>query len=60
MYLLGYGVGRFWVEGLRTDQLLLPGVGLPASQVLAALLVVGSIITIIIMRVRIKEKELSE
>ena len=21
MYLFGYGVGRFWIEGLRTDQL---------------------------------------
>lgn len=23
MYLFGYGLGRFWIEGLRTDQLLL-------------------------------------
>ena len=37
-YLLGYGVGRFWIEGLRTDQLLIPGAGLPVSQVLAAIL----------------------
>lgn len=50
LYLLGYGVGRFWIEGLRTDQLLIPGIGLPVSQVLAAVLVVVSIITIIILR----------
>lgn len=34
MYLFGYGLGRFWSEGLRTDQLLLPGdrdCRLPAS-----------------------------
>ena len=26
LYLLGYGVGRFWIESLRTDQLLIPGI----------------------------------
>ena len=50
MYLLGYGVGRFWIEGLRTDQLLIPGVKLPVSQVLAAVLVVVSIVTIFIIK----------
>lgn len=29
LYLAGYGIGRFWIEGLRTDQLLLPGIKLP-------------------------------
>lgn len=40
IYLLGYGIGRFWIEGLRTDQLLLPGIGLPVSQVLAVIMAV--------------------
>lgn len=48
MYLFGYGVGRFWIEGLRTDQLLLPVIGLPVSQVLAAILVVVSSVVLII------------
>ncbi len=39
MYLAGYGLGRAWIEGLRTDQLLLPVVGLPVSQMLSILLV---------------------
>ncbi len=39
-YLLGYGLGRVWIEGLRTDQLLIPGIGLPVSQVLSAAIVV--------------------
>lgn len=43
MYLLGYGIGRFWIEGLRTDQLLIPGLGLPVSQVLAAVIVIAAI-----------------
>lgn len=42
MYLAGYGFGRFWIEQLRTDQLLLPGVGFPVSQLLAGVLVVVS------------------
>ena len=42
MYLFGYGLGRFWIEGLRTDQLLLPGVGLAVSQLLAGAIVVGT------------------
>lgn len=40
LYIAGYALGRFWIEGLRTDQLLLPGIGLPASQVLSAIIVV--------------------
>ena len=47
IYLLGYGLGRFWIEGLRTDQLLLPKVGLPVSQLLAGTIVVISAILII-------------
>lgn len=42
MYLFGYGLGRFWIEGLRTDQLLLPGVGIAISQLLAGAIVVGT------------------
>ena len=29
MYLFGYGIGRFIIESFRTDQLLLPYIGLP-------------------------------
>ena len=47
IYLLGYGLGRLWIEGLRTDQLLLPKVGLPVSQLLAGTIVVISAILII-------------
>lgn len=39
MYLAGYGLGRAWIEGLRTDQLLLPVIGLPVSQMLSIALV---------------------
>lgn len=56
IYLLGYGLGRVWIEGLRTDQLLLPVVGLPVSQLLAGILIVGSLTTIIVVRLRLIKK----
>lgn len=50
VYLAGYGFGRFWIERLRTDQLLLPGIGFPVSQLLAGVLVVVSVGLIIYKR----------
>ena len=47
MYLIGYGLGRIWIEGLRTDQLLLPVVGLPVSQLLSGCHVVGCTILVV-------------
>lgn len=44
MYFLLYGAGRFWIEGLRTDQLLLPGTRIAVSQVLSAVLVAGALV----------------
>ena len=41
-YLAGYGIGRIWIESLRTDQLLLPVVGIPVSQVVSAILILFS------------------
>lgn len=39
-YLAGYGLGRMWIEGIRTDQLLIPGTSVPVSQALSVLLAV--------------------
>lgn len=50
MYLAGYGIGRFFIEGLRTDQLLLPVVNLPVSQLLGITLFVVCGIAILIIR----------
>uniref|UniRef100_UPI004056630E prolipoprotein diacylglyceryl transferase n=1 Tax=Agathobacter sp. TaxID=2021311 RepID=UPI004056630E len=50
LYLFGYGIGRFWIESLRTDQLLLPAIGYPVSMALAAVLVVISLGLIIFYR----------
>lgn len=45
-YLTLYGAGRFWIESLRTDQLLLPGIGFPVSQLLGAVIAVCGLIAI--------------
>lgn len=39
-YLIGYGLGRFWIEGLRTDQLRIGNVAV--SQMLSLTLVIGT------------------
>lgn len=54
-YLAGYGVGRFWIESLRTDQLLLPGIHVPVSQMLSAVLVIVSLSVIICKRTKNRE-----
>ena len=60
MYLLGYGMGRIWIEGLRTDQLQIGGTGIPVSQLLAGVLILFSLAMIIRGRNRLKTKELTE
>ena len=51
-YLLLYGIGRFWIEGLRTDQLLLPGPQIPVSQLLSGILAVTALFFLIINKWR--------
>ncbi len=47
-YVVLYGIGRFWIESLRTDQLLIPGIGFPISQLLGAVLAVSGLIAIFV------------
>lgn len=56
MYLVGYGLGRFWIEGLRTDQLFLWNTGFAVSQLLSAVLVIGAGSFIIIKRMKMKRQ----
>ena len=56
LYLLGYGLGRFWIEGLRTDQLFLWGTPIAVSQALAAIMVIFALILILYYRLRLKKK----
>lgn len=55
-YIFGYGIVRSVVEGMRTDQLLMPLTGLPVSQVLSIILVALSGTVLIYNRIRMKKK----
>jgi len=41
LYFLGYALGRVWIEGLRTDQLMIGGFAV--SQLLSAAIIVASV-----------------
>ena len=57
LYLGGYGLGRCWIEGLRTDQLLIPHTQVAVSQVLAGVLVVFAIVAEVVVWFRMKKSE---
>lgn len=59
LYAIWYGAGRFWIEGLRTDSLLLvPSMGLRASQLVAGFAVVAGIAAEIVLSRRSAGKAL--
>lgn len=47
LYFLGYGIIRFIVESMRTDQMILAGTGLPLNQVVAVLFSVVSLVLLV-------------
>ena len=55
LYLMGYGLGRVWIEGLRTDQLIIPNTEIPVSQLLAGALVIASALLILYNRMKKKK-----
>lgn len=57
LYLAGYGLGRVWIEALRTDQLLLWNTGIPISQLLAGMMVIASLWIITFKRLQLKKKK---
>ncbi|MCI8692316.1 MAG: prolipoprotein diacylglyceryl transferase [Lachnospiraceae bacterium] len=57
LYLGGYGVGRFIIEGIRTDTLFIPGTEIPVSQVLALLMAVFALGADIAVRIKIKKRK---
>ena len=58
-YLIWYGAGRFWIEGLRTDSLMLvPSIGLRVSQLVAGIAVVAGIAAEVYFTRKLKDKPL--
>lgn len=56
LYLGGYGLGRFIIEGIRTDTLFIPGTAVPVSQVLALLMVIFAVGADAVIRGRKRKK----
>lgn len=59
LYLGGYGIIRFFIEGIRTDQLKLAGTDIAVSQVLGLTLFVFSVIAEVIIRMNLKKKKIN-
>ena len=55
MYFFLYGAGRFWIEGLRTDQLLFPGTQVPVSWAVSGILMLVSGLMLLYRRIKRKE-----
>lgn len=59
LYIIWYGAGRFWIEALRTDSLMLvPSIGLRASQLVAGIAVVVGVAAEIYFTHKFKDKPL--
>lgn len=56
LYLGGYGLGRAWIEGIRTDTLFIPHTTIAVSQVLAIVLFVVAVVADVLIRLRQKKK----
>ncbi len=56
LYIVGYACGRVWIEGLRTDQLILGNTGIPVSQLLSAVIVVVAVLVDLRMRRKVRKE----
>lgn len=56
-YLGGYGIVRFFVEGMRTDQLQIGQTGIAVSQMLGGILFAGSVIAVILVHISLYKKK---
>ena len=52
-----YGLGRLWIEGLRTDSLYLFGTGIRTSQLLAGLILAACLTALIYFAIKKPNKE---
>lgn len=49
LYIMCYGIGRFMIESIRTDQLLIPGTEIPISMFVSAVSAFAALLCILIM-----------
>ena len=60
LYLAGYGLGRFWIEAIRTDQLYITGTTIPVSMALGIAMAVVSIAADIVIRTKLRKNAANE
>lgn len=58
LYLIWYGFGRFFIEGLRTDSLYIGSSNIRVSQLLSALMVIAGIVLLLMGLVRDRNKKI--
>ena len=56
-YFAGYGIGRAWIESIRTDQLYIAGTTIPVSMVLGIVMAAAAISADLIIRARLARQE---
>ena len=59
LYLVGYALGRVWIEGLRTNQLQIGSTGIAVSQVLSGAIVIVGVVVWICVRRKLGKKILT-
>lgn len=56
-YFGGYGIGRFFIEGIRTDQLKIAGTGIAVSQMLGLVMFITALTIDIVVRIKMSQKK---
>ena len=57
LYLAGYGIGRAWIEAIRTDQLYIGSTSVPVNMVMGIVLAAAAILAIVLISIRKKKAE---
>ena len=57
LYFAGYGIGRAWIESIRTDQLYITGTTIPVSLVLGLAMAAAAITADLVIRYRLRKQE---
>lgn len=60
MYVFWYGLGRFFIEALRTDSLFIPNTSIRVSQLVAILSVLISLILLIYNEIKLKKSKIDK
>lgn len=59
-YLIWYSIGRFFIEGMRTDSLYIGSTGLRTAQIISLLMIAGGIVFLVINRTIFKQPKYFE